>query len=179
MPETISWDKKRRSERIPAVRRLLLQVLGPGGAEVLKDIVTTVEISQHGAHIRGRRFFKPDWMGVLVQLHPCRKAPFRVAWQVKSKSHQGYFDTGVELLVPQDFWDHSFSGFAVRPEPAEDIENAALSSAELLRELKKTYLRPGGETALEMLWGGLVEQLEQRHIFTRAELVSTLRKIGI
>ena len=39
-------------------------------------------------------------------------------------------------------------------------------------------LATAGERFWEGIWSGLVEQLEERQVFTRAELVAYLRKIG-
>ena len=47
--------KDRRSERVPAVHRLMLTILSPTGAELLKEIIISVDVSKHGARVRGRR----------------------------------------------------------------------------------------------------------------------------
>ncbi len=60
--------KDRRSKRIPAAHRLLLTILSPTGSEIAKEIVTTVEVSSHGARVRGIRTFRPDSQGLLTQL---------------------------------------------------------------------------------------------------------------
>lgn len=172
-------NKKRRSERVLAAHRLMLIVQGPSGAAILKEIATTVDISRHGALVRGRQILQPDWTGTLIHLSSCRQVPFRVAYQVAPPSMPGYFDTGVEILATDDFWGRSFSNFAVLPEtPDIVIENAAVSPAELLEELRKASEVPAGEKMLETLWCGLVEQLEERRVFTRTELVATLRKLA-
>lgn len=172
-------NKKRRSERVPAAHRLMLIVQGPSGAAILKDIVTTVEISRHGTLVRGRQPLEPDWTGTLIKLSSCRQIPFRVAYQGAAPGHPGYFDAGLEILTATDFWGRSFSHFAVQPDASDVlIENARVSPAELLEELRKASA-PEGEKMLEALWCGLVEQLEERRVFTRTELVSTLRQLAL
>ena len=171
-------NKKRRSERVAATHRLMLIVQGPSGAAILKEIVTTLEISRHGALIRGRQPLQPGWTGSLLHLSSCRQVPFRVAYQVQAASSPVFFDTGLEILAPTDFWGRAFSNSRA-PSDACDIllQNSAVSPAELLEELRKASPDPGGRL-LEALWCGLVEQLEERRVFTRTELAATLRKLG-
>ena len=174
-------SKKRRSDRQPAAVRLLLTILGPSGAAVLKEVITTVEVSQYGARLRGRRPMEVGWQGVLIQLSSGRQAPFRVAWQIPVPDHPGYLDTGVELMPNLDFWGRRFSPV---PEPAPMeivLEDATVSPAELLQALSPKSPEPGdaqAEQLLETVWCGLVEQLEERNVFTRAELVASIRKIA-
>jgi hypothetical protein len=172
--------KDRRSERVPATVRLILSVLGPSGAAVLKEIVTTVDVSQHGARIRGRRTLQKDWRGVLTQVSSGRSVPFRVLWQTKPTSGGEYLEAGVEILTGINFWGRTFSNPDAQPVPSSiTIENAAMSPEELLQALRKqlAFQSPEGGQLLERIWCGLVQQLEERNVFTRAELVSTLRKI--
>ncbi|MBI4442485.1 MAG: hypothetical protein HY649_03815 [Acidobacteria bacterium] len=173
--------KDRRSERIEATHRLLLSILGPSGAEVLKEIVTTVEVSQHGARIHGLRTFQTNWRGNLLQLSSGRQVPFRVVWQVKPPSGKGYLEAGVEILAEFNFWGRAFANPDAEPETtAITIENPALSPEELLQALRQSsaFQSPAGERLLETIWCGLVQQLEERNVFTRAELVAALRKIS-
>ena len=173
--------KNRRSERVEVTHRLLLSILGPSGAVVLKEIVTTVEVSRHGARIRGLRTLQTNWRGTLVQLGSGRQVPFRVVRQAKPPSGKGYLEAGVEILADFDFWGRTFSNPDAEPEPAAiAIENAALSPEELLQALRQSsaFQSPEGERLLETIWCGLVQQLEERNVFTRTELVSALRKIS-
>ena len=174
-------SKKRRSERLPAAVRLLLTIQGPSGAAVLKEVITTVEVSQYGARLRGRRPMEVGLQGVLIQLSSGRQTPFRVAWQIPSPDHPAYLDTGVELMPNLDFWGRTFSS-APEPPPMEVVlEDATVSPAELLQALSPKSPEPGDAKAgqlLETVWCGLVEQLEERNVFTRAELVASIRRIA-
>lgn len=173
--------KDRRSERVPATHRLMLTILGPSGAEVLKEIVTTVEISQHGARLRGRRTLQTNWQGILVQLSSGRQASFRVVWQTKPASALEYMESGVELLANFSFWERTFSNPDAEPAAAEIvIETATVGPEELLQQLCQSpgFQAQDRERVLEAVWCGLIEQLEERHVITRPELVASIRKIG-
>ncbi len=174
--------KDRRSERVPVTHRLLLTILGPSGAVILKEIVTTVEISQHGARLKGRRTLESNWKGVLVQLGSGQQSPCRVVWQTKSTSEPASLETGVEILASHNFWRRGFSNPDAEPEPAEIvIEDASVTPEVLLRKLAEASdsQAQGDMQVLEAVWCGLVEQLEERNIFTRAELIAAIRKIGL
>lgn len=171
--------KDRRSERVPVVHRLMLTVLGVSGAEILKEIVNTIEISQHGTRIRGRRTLQTNWQGTLIQLSSGRQTPCRVVWQTKSASDPAYSEAGLEILATFNFWGQTFTNPDAEPVAAEIvIENAAVSPEELLREFRKVSPTLASERVLETVWCGLVEQLEERRVFTRGELVASIRKIG-
>ncbi len=162
--------KDRRSERVPTTHKLLLTILGPSGAVILKEIVTSVEISQHGARLRGRRTLEADWKGVLVQLGSGQQAPCRVVWQTKSVSVPASLETGVEILSVHDFWRRNFSNPDAEPESAEIvIEDASVTPEMLLRKLGEASNShaKGDMQVLEAVWCGLVEQLEERNLFTR------------
>ena len=182
--------KDRRSKRVPAAQRLLLTILGPTGSEIAKEIVTTVEVSVHGARLRGIRTFRADSQGVLTQLGSGQQAPFRVAWQAKVPSNPNFLDTGVELLSGFDFWEVAFSEPAAAPAPVATpapvaatpapIEHPPISPQEVLDELERTSQASGDQRArtLEAAWCNLIEQLEERKVFSRAELLASLRTIG-
>ena len=184
--------KDRRSKRVPVAHRLLLTILGPTGTEIAKEIVTTVEVSAHGARVRGIRTFRPGSEGLLTQLGSGQQAPFRVAWQTRAASDPKFLDTGVELLSELDFWGVAFSAPTAEPkaEPAPatpvaapvaaPIESPRISPQALLDELEKTP-QPAGEhraRMLEAVWCHLIEQLEERKVFSRDELLASLRSIG-
>ena len=173
--------KDRRGERVPGTHRLLLTIHGPTGAEILKEVVTTVELSQHGARLRGLRTMQPGAQGFLTQLKSGRQAPFRVAWQAKAASDQRFMDTGVELLAGFDFWEITFTTSQPGPDPVEiQIETKDLSPQELLEELRKwsALSEEQRNHALEAAWCGLIEQLESRKVLTRSDLVASLRSIA-
>ena len=170
--------KDRRSKRIPASHRLLLTILGPTGLEVSKEIVTTMEVSLHGARVRGIRTFRPDSQGVLTQLSSGQTAPVRVAWQAKAASNPKFLDTGVEFLSAFDFWGMEISDPAAASAPAE---RPPVSPQELLEELDKTSQSPDGNQrarTLEAAWCGLIDQLEERKLLSRDELLASLRTIS-
>jgi hypothetical protein len=174
--------KDRRSKRIPASQRLLLTILGPTGLEVSKEIVTTVEVSLHGARVRGIRTFRPDSQGVLTQLSSGQAAPVRIAWQTRAASNQNLLDTGVEFLSAFDFWGMAFSEPpAPGAAPPEKVDRPPINPKELLEELDKA-----SESAdhaqrartLEVAWCGLIDQLEERNVLSRDELLASLRSIS-
>ena len=172
---------KRRSERLPAAVRLLLTIPGPGGTVALREVVTTMEVSQYGARLLGRRPLEVGSRGVLIQLSSGRQTAFQVAWQTNSAARPGYLDTGVELLPNLEYWDRPFSP-APEPPPTEIVmEDAAVSAEELVRELapeSSPQQDRHSEPLLEVLWCGLVDQLAERTVITPAELAASLRKIA-
>lgn len=181
--------KDRRSKRVSSEQRLLLTILGPTGSEIAKEIVTTVEVSVHGARLRGIRTFRPDSQGVLTQLGSGQQAPFRVAWQAKVPSNPKCLDTGVELLAGFDFWGVPFSEPTAAPAPVAatapvaapaPIEKPTINPQEILAELERTSQASGDQRVrtLEAAWCNLIEQLEERKVFGRAELLASLRNIG-
>lgn len=171
--------KDRRSKRIPASHRLLLTLLGPTGLEVSKEIVTTMEVSLHGARVQGIRTFRPDSQGVLTQLSSGQTAPVRIAWQAKAASNPQFLDTGVEFLSAFDFWGMEISDpAAAAPAPAD---RPPVSPQELLEELDKISPSPDGNQrarTLEAAWCGLIDQLEERKVLSRDELLASLRTIS-
>ena len=176
--------KNRRSKRIPASHRLMLTILGPTGLEVSKEIVTTAEVSLHGARIQGVRTFRPDSQGVLTQLKTGLQAPVRIAWQTRAADPK-YLDTGIEFLSAFDFWGVSFSKPKAQPaQPASPEAPPPVSPQALLEEFEKSS--PLSEDSrnsqrartLEAAWCGLIDQLEERNVFSRDELLASLRTIG-
>jgi hypothetical protein len=160
---------------------MLLTILGMTGAEVLKEVVTTVEVSQHGARIRGRRTLQKNWQGSLLLLSSGRQAPCRIVWQAKPPEAPGFLEAGVEILVGFNFWERTFSNPDAEPVAAEiAVEPGLVSPEELLQELRKSPSFQGQEASrvLEAAWCGVVEQLEERKILTREELAAAIRKIG-
>ncbi len=173
-------NKRRRSERVPARHRMMLIVQGPSGAAILKEIVTTSEISRHGTNIRGRQPLEVGWTGNIIQLSSCRQAPMRVAWHDPSESQAGYFDTGIEILTQEDFWGRSFDDYRGSAEPSDVvIENAGVGSAEFLELIRRADGSPKGQKLLETLWCALVEQLEERRVLNRTEMIHKLRSLGV
>ena len=168
--------KDRRSKRVSASHRLLLTPLSPGGKEQAKEIVSTVELSQHGAHIRGRRHLLPDSEAVLTQLSSGRQARVRIAWQEKSTTHQGLFDAGVEVLSGFDFWGVSFAEEAM-PAKTEEAPAPVPSLRDILDELVKQSEDDPGTRIMETVWCGLVDHLEARDLIKREDLVQSIRAV--
>jgi hypothetical protein len=181
----------RRSKRLPAAHRMLLTILNPTGSEIAKEIVSTVEISQHGARVRGRRIFRSDAEGLLTQLSTGRQARVRVAWQHPASGAVGFLDSGVELLTGFDYWGVSFIDPSPLPEPEPQTESAETahgaaatappqSSAGAAQELIEALVSEGAERpqVLEAVWCALVEQLEARQSLTRADLVAAIRSLA-
>lgn len=172
--------RNRRSKRVPGTHRLLLTILGPTGLEIAKEIVSTVELSQYGARVRGRRSLRPESEGVLTQLRSGRQARIRIAWQRKCSESAEFFDTGVELLSGFDYWGDSFADphASVRDAVPGSAGVAPLTTLELLGELKEELSGDAGARSMELLWCGLVEQLEVNKVFTRDELIAAIRSIA-
>jgi hypothetical protein len=113
----------------------------------------------------------------------------RIAWQSRSASSDKYLDTGVEFLSAFDFWGTTFS------EPAAAVASAAapgeapaaaapapppISPQALLDQLE-TSAQPSGDRrarTLEAAWCSVIEQLEERRVFTRDELLASLRTVN-
>jgi len=119
---------------------------------------------------------------VLLELRSLRKAPFRVAWQEKAPAgkESEYLESGVEFTSETDLWAEAFSSSKAKPAGHRSTAKNPLSPKELLEEaLQASAFQPQQrERFLEHVWSGLVEQLEESGVFTRAELVAYLRKIG-
>lgn len=180
-------SERRRSERIPAAHKMML-VVADADITVSKEVVTTVLISKYGAQVRGRRAIDPAAAGRVMNLGSCREAKCRVAWHLPSTSHPGFFDTGLEFLDNEDFWGCKFSEYhPVMTATQAKLEKPSVSSAtpseltprKLLEHLRMAGSSPNANDLNEALWCGLVEQLEQRRVFTRNEMVSTLKRLGV
>ena len=176
-----STSKDRRSRRIPAAHRLLLTIVGGAGSEIAKEIVSTVELSQFGARVRGRRMLRPESEGVLTQLSSGRQARVRIAWQQKAPAPPGFLDTGLEILSGFDYWGDSFTESAVSPAPLLPLGSnglAPLTVEALLNHLKEQSGSASGLQPLETIWCGLIEQLEARKVLSREDLIAAVRSIA-
>ena len=181
-------NKSRRSPRIPARHNIMLMVNGAEGETASREVVTTVHISRHGAHLIGRRRLDENTKGKVAHLGTCRQAAFRIAWQTPSTLQPGYHEMGIEFEDLSDFWEASF-------EDAKPVETAAspqgtressstttdapdLSNAEVLELLRSVPATREGYEITDALWCGLVEQLEERRVITRSELIASLRRVA-
>ncbi|MSO20417.1 MAG: hypothetical protein EXQ56_08120 [Acidobacteria bacterium] len=122
-----------------------------------------------------------------MNLSSCRQAPFRIAWHIPSDSHPGYHETGIEFVESIDFWGCDFSDHQQGAASAKDIQgtptrgfenSAAANPRDLLDQLVQAEDTPKGHTLTAALWCGLIEQLEERRVFTRSNLVSALKKLS-
>jgi hypothetical protein len=161
---------------------MLLTILNESGGEIAKEIVSTVEVSQHGARIRGRRLLRTDWQGLLTQLSSGRQARIRVVWQRPSEDKGGLLDSGVELLSGFDYWGISFADPAdVTTDDGKKVasgerEAPSVPAQELIEALAAEVAdRP---QVLEAVWCALVEQLEARKALNRADLVDAIHSLA-
>ena len=184
-PKPEGGRKNRRSKRVPAAHRMLLTIINASGAEIAKEIVSTIEISQHGARVRGRRLLRANSEGLLTQLSSGRQARVRIAWQRPADAQAGLLDSGVELLNGFDYWNVSF----VDPPPQEQAAvneappaTVAAASAEAIppQELIEALAKEAADRpqVLETVWCALVEQLEAGQAVSRADLAAAIRSLA-
>jgi hypothetical protein len=164
---------------------MLLTIVNTSGGEIAKEIVSTVEISQHGARVRGRRLLRRDWEGLLTQLSSGRQAKIRVVWQRPSEAQSGLLDSGVELLSGFDYWGVSFADPLAEAASNEDATGAPAGAKVSLesstaQELIDTLAAEVANRpqVLEAVWCALVEQLEARQAISRADLISAIRSLA-
>jgi hypothetical protein len=191
-------EKNRRSARIAAKHNLMLMLEAEEGKRPSKEVVTTLHISKHGAHLLGRKPLLQNVKGRLAHLSTCKQAPFRIAWQSPSRTQPGYHEMGIEFEEPLDFWGTTFEPVAVAalPEikpaelsgleiPSEPQSRRSATSAEvdscgrMLELLRNIPSSADGRETTDAMWCGLVEQLEERRVITRSELIASLRKVGL
>ena len=169
------------TERIPVFQRLQLTILGPQKQVVLKEIVTTIDVSENGARVKGQRTLQQNWRGTLLHLSSGRQIPCRVLWQARRSTEGEFWETGLEVVDTFGFWGVRFSNPEPEP-PAADIavEEPIVTPEALLEGLGESPQLQSleGQRVLEAVWCGLVEQLEERKVFTRAELVASIHKIA-
>ena len=169
--------KDRRSRRIPASHRLMLTVYGADGSEMVREIVSTVELSQFGARVRGRQMAPPESRGMLTQLSSGRQAHVRVAWQEQVAGSPGFVDTGIEVVSGPEYWGISFAEPVATPAKVDVLPTPATAQA-LLEELNGKAARDGALGVLETIWCSLVEQLEARKVISREELITAVRSVA-
>lgn len=190
-------EKNRRSARIAAKHNLMLMLDADKDKQSSKEIVTTLHISKHGAHLLGRRQLLENVTGRLAHLSTCKQAPFRIAWQAPSRAQPGFHEMGIEFEQLADFWGATFEAdAAIKAEDApsvtstpEEPETSPREKSSSTREagdcgtildLLRT-ISPGaeGRETTDALWCGLIEQLEERRVISRSELIASLRKVGL
>lgn len=186
-------NKNRRSPRIAARHNIMLMVEAQPDGQPSKEVVTTMHISRHGAHLIGRRAISENSRGRLAHLTTCKQAPFRIAWQAPSKARPGFHEMGIEFEEMSDFWGASFAA-SDKSSPAASAEaegpsvpktNSSASGNEetargaILDQLRAVPPGPDGREITDAIWCGLVEQLEERRVISRGELIASLRKVGL
>lgn len=170
------------SERFNMTHRLLLEITDPRPS---KEIVVTEEVSERGARIWARRKYEPGSEGSVELMAARRRVPCRIVWQIAEKNPEGYRETGMIILANIDFWRISFQeALSAKPmeesgpaPPAAVPVAAGDETAELALAIENARAQ-AGERAMLQLWSSLVEVLEARGVFTRDELVGTLRRIA-
>lgn len=173
--------KNRRSERVDTRQRMLLEILHP---VAIKEIIITEEVSWHGAKVLARRKIPKDSRGLLHVVPSGRQVPCRVVWQKSELDEEGRMWTGIEIYSPSNFWELSFQG-AEFPDPlsvpaavssGQAAAEPALDAAALFAAM--TGERTDPSSSLLILWSGLIQALQDRGIFTRQDLITTLRKMA-
>jgi hypothetical protein len=158
-----------------------------------KEVVTTLHISKHGAHLLGRRALQQDLKGRVAHLSTCKQAPFRIVWHAPSRKQPGFHEMGIEFEELSDFWGASFEtqdtlAITQSPEPKESPAVAGepatakvdeSTCGTILDQLRRIPSNPEGREITDAIWCGLVEQLEERRVITRGELIASLRKVGL
>lgn len=190
--------KDRRSKRVAAKHNIMLMVETGQDKPPSKEVVTTMHISQHGAHLLGRRPLLENSKGRVAHLSTCKQAPFRIAWQAPSRTRPGYHEMGIEFEEPLDFWGTNFepgtspasvegvlqeSGaleMPAAPKPRQSSASAdKAASGTILEQLRTIPSSAEGREITDAIWCGLIEQLEERRVISRAELIASLRKVGL
>lgn len=173
--------KNRRSERVDTRQRMMLEIVHP---VALKEIIITEEVSWHGAKVLARRKIPKESRGLLHMVPSGRQVPCRVVWQKSELDGDGRMSTGIEIYPTTNFWGLSFQG-AEFPDPlsvpaavpggpagGEPARDAAAILASMTGE------RADPSSSLLVLWSGLVQALQDRGIFTRQDLITTLQKMA-
>ena len=182
--------KRRRSKRVSKSERVMLSISEPSPVQ---DIVVTLEISQHGSKVLARRHFVADSRGTALFIAAGKQVPCRVAWQ-RAPGAEGRMETGLEIYSNANFWGLDLAGSEVDPEPALPAalslvkpapaaavapSASAPSSVSAMIAALSANLGPTKSASLPIdLWCALVDNLEAKGVFTRAELTATLKKMG-
>jgi hypothetical protein len=192
---------RRRSKRISKSERVMLDITEP---TAVQDIVVTLEVSAHGAKVLARRHLQKDSKGTAMFIAAGRKVPCRIAWQ-RTPGADGRMETGLEIYTNGNFWGLDLAGSEVDPEPAKPLP-AALRAPDSSAKpaaagrssspshpavsagkqepsaTMKAVLQALGNNRSESLpidlWCLLVDSLEAKGVFTRAELIAMLKKMG-
>jgi hypothetical protein len=196
---------RRRSKRISKSERVMLDITNPGPVQ---DIVVTLEVSAHGAKVLARRSMEKEARGTAMFITAGRQVPCRIAWQRaagpdgRMETGLEIYATGNFWGL-----DLAGSEVAVEVEPSKPLPPAlkvsvsvpaaaAKPSAAASRPSHATHAaipaaKPsstqamlealGGNRSASLpidLWCMLVDNLEAKGVFSRAELIAMLKKIG-
>lgn len=162
--------KRRRSKRIDKSERVMLNLSTP---TAVQDIVVTIEVSANGAKVLARRKMAPDARGMALYISAGRQVPCRIAWQ-RAPGPDGRMETGLEIYSNTNFWGLDLSGSEVE-EAAPVVDQPPLTAAILLEALD---MKLDSSRLSVQLCCALVDSLEARGVFTRDELIATLRHMS-
>ena len=162
--------KRRRSKRVDKSERVMLNLATP---TAVQDIVVTIEVSAHGAKVLARRRMAPEARGVALYIAAGRQVPCRIAWQ-RAPGPDGRMETGLEIYSNTNFWGFDLTGSEV-VEDVPVVDQPPLTAAILLEALD---LKMDPSRLSIQLCCALVDSLETRGVFTRDELIATLRHMS-
>jgi len=172
--------KRRRSKRVSKSERVMVSITDPAPVQ---DVVVTLEVSQHGAKVLARRHFPKDSRGTATFIATGREVPCRVAWQ-RAPGTEGRMETGLEIYSNSNFWGLDLEGSELEPEALPQSLTAAVPRAAAAKAAASSVaamvdaLGSKNSATLSIdLWCALVDNLEAKGVFTRAELTAMLRKL--
>jgi hypothetical protein len=172
--------KRRRSKRVSKSERVMVSITDPSPVQ---DVVVTLEVSQHGAKVLARRHFVTDSRGTAMFIATGREVPCRVAWQ-RAPGAEGRMETGLEIYANGNFWGLDLEGSELEPELLPHALTAAAPKAAAGKVAASSVATMvdalGSKNAATLsieLWCALVDNLEAKGVFTRAELAAMLRKL--
>jgi hypothetical protein len=141
-------------------------------------MVSTVDISLHGARVLAQRKHKPESRGTVELLGARRVVPCRVVWQATERNEQGFLETGLELGLEQTSWTSLFNALPFAKPDAAGGPPADSSGeiAPVASEIADAQASRGDQAIIE-LWSALLELMETKGVFTRDDFIATLRKI--
>lgn len=173
--------KRRRSKRVSKSERVMVSIVEPSPVQ---DVVVTLEVSQHGAKVLARRHFIPDSKGTALFIATGREVPCRIAWQ-RSPGPEGRMETGLEIYANGNFWGLDLEGSELEQDqaPVPALPPALLPAskkaptASISEVIDSLAAKNTGSLSVD-LWCLLVDALEAKGVFTRAELTAMLKKLG-
>lgn len=191
---------RRRSKRISKSERVMLDITNP---KPVQDIVVTLEVSANGAKVLARRHMEKEARGTAMFIAAGRQVPCRIAWQ-RAPGPDGRMETGLEIYANGNFWGLDLEGSEVEitmdqskplplslrapafgPAPAKPLaatpppHGVAGKAQPANMHAMIAALGANRSASLPIdLWCMLVDNLEAKGVFSRAELIAMLKKIG-